>query len=66
MWDALRGMLHVACLVFVFLKGAWSCLRWDMDIRARHFFSAPWVIVLWWNKRAEEKPGHEKTSHSCN
>lgn len=38
MWDALRGMLHVACLVFVFLKGAWSCLRWDMDIRARHFF----------------------------
>ena len=33
MYDASRGTFRVACLLFVFLQGAWSCLFWNMNLK---------------------------------
>ena len=44
MYDASRGTFRVACLLFVFLQGAWSCLFWNMNLKGTPlFFSAPRV-----------------------
>ena len=39
-------VIHVACLLFVFVQGAWSCLTQNIDVKARHSFSAPcgWAL----------------------